>query len=185
MSGVVLGLCVVLMISVSCTGQTLECFHCELGFWDMCHITKVNCSAGEQCFVGIGVAASVLKIKMMGCLAIDDCNKTTIVTFPANKTLYKMTKSLKVCCGIWHQYVNSRSFKCCKLRGGASMDQTCFVQYIPHMLNCIEIWRIWRPSQHFKLIVVLIKTICEPFLLYGMLHYPAERGHSHQGLPFL
>ncbi|XP_058258526.1 sperm acrosome membrane-associated protein 4 [Hemibagrus wyckioides] len=95
MSGVVLGLCVVLMISVSCSGQTLECFHCELGFWDMCHTTKVNCSAGEHCFVGIGVAASVLKIKMMGCLASDDCNKTTIVTFPANKTLYKMTK---YCC---------------------------------------------------------------------------------------
>ncbi|MCJ8728566.1 hypothetical protein PDJAM_G00005960 [Pangasius djambal] len=95
MSGVVLGLCVVLMISVSCSGQALECYHCDLGFWDMCHTTKLNCSAGEQCFVGIGVAASVLKIKMMGCLAKDGCNKTTIVTFPANKTLYKMTKN---CC---------------------------------------------------------------------------------------
>ncbi|KAB5586794.1 hypothetical protein PHYPO_G00005630 [Pangasianodon hypophthalmus] len=95
MSGVVLGLCVVLMISVSCSGQALECYHCDLGFWDMCHTTKMNCSAGEQCFVGIGVAASVLKIKMMGCLAKDDCNKTTVVTFPANKTLYKMTKN---CC---------------------------------------------------------------------------------------
>ncbi|XP_017319123.1 sperm acrosome membrane-associated protein 4 [Ictalurus punctatus] len=97
MSGVVLGLCVVvLLISVSCSGQTLDCFQCELGFWDMCHTTKTNCSAGEQCFVGIGVAASVLKIKMMGCLANDHCNKTTIVTFPANKTLYKMTRT---CCG--------------------------------------------------------------------------------------
>lgn len=126
------------------SGQTLDCFQCELGFWDMCHTTKTNCSAGEQCFVGIGVAgmclwlwfffyiyiyyikkaeslvyfsnkmcntdhkmwsslikvscllASVLKIKMMGCLANDHCNKTTIVTFPANKTLYKMTRT---CCG--------------------------------------------------------------------------------------
>lgn len=41
------------------------------------------------------ILASVLKIKMMGCLSKDDCNKTTIVTFPANKTLYKMTHS---CC---------------------------------------------------------------------------------------
>ncbi|KAK2854820.1 hypothetical protein Q7C36_006689 [Tachysurus vachellii] len=95
MSGVLFGLCVVLMISVSCSGQTLECFHCDLGFWDMCHTTKVNCSIGEQCFAGTGVAASVLNIKMMGCLARDDCNKTTVVTFPANKTVYKMTK---YCC---------------------------------------------------------------------------------------
>ncbi|KAF4088102.1 hypothetical protein AMELA_G00079010 [Ameiurus melas] len=96
MSGVVLGLCVLVLISVFCLGQTLDCFQCELGFWDMCHTTKTNCSAGEQCFVGIGVAASVLKIKTMGCLANDHCNKTTIVTFPANKTLYKMTR---ICCG--------------------------------------------------------------------------------------
>ncbi|XP_060776586.1 sperm acrosome membrane-associated protein 4-like [Neoarius graeffei] len=94
MSAVILGFCVVLMASISCLGQTLECFHCKLGFWDMCHTTRMNCSAGEQCFVGIGVAASVVKIKMMGCLE-DDCNKTTVVTFPENKTLYKMTKN---CC---------------------------------------------------------------------------------------
>ncbi|XP_060776587.1 sperm acrosome membrane-associated protein 4-like [Neoarius graeffei] len=95
MSAVILGLCVVLMASVSYSGQTLECFHCQLGFWDMCHTTRMNCSAGEQCFVGIGVAASVVKIKMMGCLDEDNCNVTTIVTFPENKTLYKMTKN---CC---------------------------------------------------------------------------------------
>ncbi|WP_411024045.1 hypothetical protein, partial [Salmonella sp. s58079] len=96
MAGIILCLCVVLMVCVSCSGQTLECFHCELGFWDMCHTTKINCSAGEQCYVGIGVAASVVKIKTMGCLAKDDCNKTTVVTFPANKTtLYKMTNN---CC---------------------------------------------------------------------------------------
>ena len=35
------------------------------------------------------------------------------------------TRSLKVCCGIWHQDVGSRSFRSCKLWGGASMDWTC------------------------------------------------------------
>ncbi|XP_053351315.1 sperm acrosome membrane-associated protein 4 [Clarias gariepinus] len=87
--------CVVMLTFASCLGQTLECFQCDLGFWDMCHTTTMNCSDGEQCFVGIGVAAAVLKIKMMGCLINDDCNKTTIVSFPVNKTLYKMTK---YCC---------------------------------------------------------------------------------------
>ena len=28
------------------------------------------------------------------------------------------------------------------------------------------------------------QTIPEPFLLCGMVHYPAERGHSQQGIPF-
>lgn len=41
------------------------------------------------------VLGSVLKIKMMGCLAKADCNKTTILNFPANQTVYKMTKN---CC---------------------------------------------------------------------------------------
>ena len=33
-------------------------------------------------------------------------------------------RPLKVCCGIWHQDVSSRSFKSCKLQGGASVDLT-------------------------------------------------------------
>ena len=49
------------------------------------------------------------------------------------------------------------------------------------MLDWIEIWGIWRPSQHLKVIVVLLKTIPEAFLLCGMAHYPTEWGHSHQG----
>lgn len=52
----------------------------------MCNISIIKISS---------LLASVVKIKMMGCLAEDDCNKTTILTFPANKTLYKMTKN---CC---------------------------------------------------------------------------------------
>ncbi|KAG9351058.1 hypothetical protein JZ751_024948 [Albula glossodonta] len=35
------------------------------------------------------------------------------------------TRPLKVCGGIWHQDISSRSFKSCKMRGGASMDRTC------------------------------------------------------------
>lgn len=35
------------------------------------------------------------------------------------------TRPLKLCCGILHQDVSSRTFRSCKLWGGASMDQTC------------------------------------------------------------
>lgn len=35
------------------------------------------------------------------------------------------TRPLKVYCGIWHQNVSSKSFKSCKLRGGASIDRIC------------------------------------------------------------
>ncbi len=33
---------------------------------------------------------------------------------------------LNMSCGIWNQTISSRSFKSCKLRGGASMDQICW-----------------------------------------------------------
>jgi len=41
------------------------------------------------------------------------------------------TRPLKVCCGVWHQDVSSRSFKSWKLRGGASMGRTC-LSNTPH-----------------------------------------------------
>ncbi|KAI4871291.1 hypothetical protein NFI96_019815 [Prochilodus magdalenae] len=91
MSGITSLLCVAVLVAVQCSGQTLECFRCDLGFWDVCYTTKTNCSDGEQCFVGIGKAASVLDVKVMGCLKEEDCNKTTSVDFPVNKTLYTMT----------------------------------------------------------------------------------------------
>ncbi|KTF95403.1 hypothetical protein cypCar_00022037 [Cyprinus carpio] len=53
----------VMVISLFCLGQTLECFRCELGFWDVCYTTKTNCSDDELCYVGIGKAVSVLDIK--------------------------------------------------------------------------------------------------------------------------
>lgn len=33
-----------------------------------------------------------------------------------------------------------------------------FFQLIPHMLDSIEIWKIWKSNQHLKIIVVLLKA---------------------------
>uniref|UniRef100_A0A3Q1G7M3 ATP-binding cassette, sub-family C (CFTR/MRP), member 12 n=1 Tax=Acanthochromis polyacanthus TaxID=80966 RepID=A0A3Q1G7M3_9TELE len=46
------------------------------------------------------------------------------------------------------------------LRGG-----TRFVQHISQMLDWIEIWGIWRPSQHLKLVVVFFKPFLNHFCL--------------------
>ncbi|KAF4103511.1 sperm acrosome membrane-associated protein 4-like [Onychostoma macrolepis] len=85
----------VMVLSLFCLGQALECFRCDLGFWDVCFTTKTNCSDDELCYVGIGKAASVLDIKVMGCLPVEECNKTTDVEFPANKTFYTLNTT---CC---------------------------------------------------------------------------------------
>uniref|UniRef100_A0A4W4F7E0 Activin types I and II receptor domain-containing protein n=1 Tax=Electrophorus electricus TaxID=8005 RepID=A0A4W4F7E0_ELEEL len=63
----------------------------------MCFTTKVNCSVGDQCFVGTGKAgkSSVLDVKMLGCLPEEGCNKTMTIEFPANKTVYTMNMQ---CC---------------------------------------------------------------------------------------
>lgn len=42
-----------------------------------------------------GFSASVLDIKVMGCLPMEECNKTTVVEFLANKTLYTLKTT---CC---------------------------------------------------------------------------------------
>lgn len=84
-----------MLTSLFCSGHTLECFRCDLGFWNLCFTTKTNCSVDELCYVGIGKAARVLDIKVMGCLATEKCNNTTVVEFMSNKTLYSMKKS---CC---------------------------------------------------------------------------------------
>lgn len=34
----------------------LECFRCDLGFWDACYTTETNCSRGELCYTGRGKA---------------------------------------------------------------------------------------------------------------------------------
>ncbi|TRY97463.1 hypothetical protein DNTS_008202 [Danionella cerebrum] len=88
-------LTLVVLMSLCSLGYSLECFRCDLGFWDVCYTTKTNCTEDELCYVGIGKAVSVLDIKVMGCLPIEACNKTTVVEFLANKTLYTMKTS---CC---------------------------------------------------------------------------------------
>ncbi|XP_024153979.1 sperm acrosome membrane-associated protein 4 [Oryzias melastigma] len=78
-------------------GQTLECYKCKLGFWDVCITSKTTCSSGEHCFSGLGTAAGFVDIKMKGCLAVDSCNKTQSenLNVGGNVTLYKITKT---CC---------------------------------------------------------------------------------------
>ncbi|XP_052474876.1 sperm acrosome membrane-associated protein 4 [Carassius gibelio] len=85
----------VMVMSLICLGQSLECFRCELGFWDVCFTTKTNCSGDELCYLGIGKAVSVLDLKVMGCLPMEACNKTKVVEFLPNKTLYTLKTS---CC---------------------------------------------------------------------------------------
>ncbi|CAK6960666.1 sperm acrosome membrane-associated protein 4-like [Scomber scombrus] len=73
----------------------LDCFRCDLGFWDACYTTKIQCSLGERCYTGRGKAADVLDIKMLGCVKADECDvETTVELFP-NKTVLVLTKH---CC---------------------------------------------------------------------------------------
>ena len=87
------------------------------------------------------------------------------------------TRPLKMCCGIWHQDVSSRSFKSCKLWGGASIDRTC-LSSASHRCS------IGLRSGEFGACAFALQTIPEPFLLCDTAHYPSERGYSHQGIPF-
>lgn len=36
--------------------KLLQCFRCDLGFWDACYTTETNCSHGERCYTGRGRA---------------------------------------------------------------------------------------------------------------------------------
>ncbi|XP_056142505.1 sperm acrosome membrane-associated protein 4-like [Lampris incognitus] len=74
----------------------LECFRCDLGFWDACYTTIAHCSAGERCYTGRGKAADVLDIKTLGCARADECEmETTVELFSNTTTIYTMTK---YCC---------------------------------------------------------------------------------------
>uniref|UniRef100_A0A3P9JI48 Sperm acrosome associated 4 like n=1 Tax=Oryzias latipes TaxID=8090 RepID=A0A3P9JI48_ORYLA len=79
------------------TGQTLQCYKCDIGFWNLCITSKITCKDGEHCFSGVGTAASFMDIKMKGCLAFASCNQTENVNFPSNSntSVYKMVKT---CC---------------------------------------------------------------------------------------
>ncbi|XP_047217086.1 sperm acrosome membrane-associated protein 4-like [Girardinichthys multiradiatus] len=76
--------------------EYLECFRCDLGFWDACYTTETNCSHGELCYTGRGKAADALDIKMLGCAKAEQCNVKTTVELFFNNTIFVMTKS---CCG--------------------------------------------------------------------------------------
>ncbi|RVE67098.1 hypothetical protein OJAV_G00114670 [Oryzias javanicus] len=76
-------------------GQTLECYQCSLGLWNLCITTKTTCNSGEHCFSGLGKAAGFVDIKTKGCLAVEKCNMTENQNFGVNTTLYKLTKT---CC---------------------------------------------------------------------------------------
>ncbi|XP_037548772.1 sperm acrosome membrane-associated protein 4 [Nematolebias whitei] len=79
-------------------GQTLKCYQCQIGFWNLCFTKEVTCQDGEKCFSGDGKAAGFVSVKMKGCLVVANCNKTTdesISISNSSATLYKMTKT---CC---------------------------------------------------------------------------------------
>ncbi|XP_035768243.1 protein Bouncer-like [Neolamprologus brichardi] len=75
--------------------EHLECFRCDLGFWDACYTTETKCNLGERCYTGRGRAGDALDIKMLGCTQAEECEvETTFEIFP-NNTIFVMTKH---CC---------------------------------------------------------------------------------------
>ncbi|XP_041823017.1 prostate stem cell antigen [Melanotaenia boesemani] len=80
-------------------GQALTCYKCDIGFGNLCLTTQTTCSAGQQCFNGVGKAGGFLDIKMKGCLDVVKCNGTENINFPSssssNSTIYSMNKT---CC---------------------------------------------------------------------------------------
>ncbi|XP_077432339.1 protein Bouncer-like [Vanacampus margaritifer] len=75
--------------------EVLQCFRCDLGFWDACYTTETNCSLGERCFTGRGKAAEVLDVKTLGCVKAEECNVESSVELFSNNTIFVMTKQ---CC---------------------------------------------------------------------------------------
>ncbi|XP_014057584.1 sperm acrosome membrane-associated protein 4 isoform X3 [Salmo salar] len=73
----------------------LQCFRCDLGFWDACYTTKTNCNIGEKCYTGRGKAGDVLDVKLLGCVKAKECELVTNVEIFSNTTIYVMTRH---CC---------------------------------------------------------------------------------------
>ena len=71
--------------------------------------------------------------------------------------------ALKVCCGIWHQDVSSRSFKSCKLQGGASMDQTCLSSTSHRCMIGLRSGEFGGKVNTSPLVVVLLKPFLNHF----------------------
>lgn len=42
-----------------------------------------------------------------------------------------------------------------------------FVQHIPQILDCNEIWGIWRPTERLKLVVMLLKPFLNHFCFFA------------------
>nr|XP_057941016.1 sperm acrosome membrane-associated protein 4-like [Doryrhamphus excisus] len=75
--------------------ELLQCFRCDLGFWDACYTTETDCNPGERCFTGHGKAADVLDVKTLGCVKAEECDVETTVELFSNNTIFVMTKR---CC---------------------------------------------------------------------------------------
>ncbi|XP_028281266.1 sperm acrosome membrane-associated protein 4-like [Parambassis ranga] len=75
--------------------EYLQCFRCDLGFWDACYTTETNCSLGERCYTGRGKAADSLDVKTLGCVKAEECGVETTVELFSNQTIFVMTKH---CC---------------------------------------------------------------------------------------
>ncbi|KAK2844557.1 hypothetical protein Q5P01_011216 [Channa striata] len=75
--------------------ELLECFQCELGFWDACYTTKTSCSHGERCYTGRGKAADILDVKTLGCVKAEECDVESTMELFFNKTIFVMTRH---CC---------------------------------------------------------------------------------------
>ncbi|KPP62913.1 sperm acrosome membrane-associated protein 4-like [Scleropages formosus] len=77
------------------SAQALQCYKCDLGFWNLCITSTMTCASGEQCFSGVGKAAQVIDIKTKGCLSVAQCNQVSNVTFGSSSVIYSMNKT---CC---------------------------------------------------------------------------------------
>lgn len=105
--------------------EYLQCFRCDLGFWDACYTTETNCSLGERCYTGRGKAGMLVKaqhkvwrspvyhllnilnvvtlspladsldVKTLGCVKAEECGVETTVELFSNQTILVMTKH---CC---------------------------------------------------------------------------------------
>uniref|UniRef100_A0A3P9JKP9 UPAR/Ly6 domain-containing protein n=1 Tax=Oryzias latipes TaxID=8090 RepID=A0A3P9JKP9_ORYLA len=107
--------------------EHLECFRCDLGFWDACYTTETNCSRGELCYTGRGKAADALDIKTLGCVMAEECEVEMAVELFPNRTIFAMTK---YCCDT--PYCNS-----------ADQFTTCTLLYLTALITT---WNLTVPS---------------------------------------
>ncbi|KAG5856603.1 hypothetical protein ANANG_G00009670 [Anguilla anguilla] len=87
--------CVFTVALIFALGHSLECYKCDIGFWQLCFTSRTTCSPGEKCFRGVGQAAHVIDIMKKGCLKQDECDQVSTVEFFANRTIYTMNNT---CC---------------------------------------------------------------------------------------